>query len=145
MSSEPESESELWRIIEGGRNGVVATVGTDGTPQLSNIYYLADAAAGLIRFSTTTARAKGRNLQRVPRAALHVAGKDFFNFAVAEGDVSLAVARAPDDAAVDELYEVHRALGAVTDRAGFGEKMVADRRLVASIHVTRVYGQLHDR
>ena len=79
--------SELWRVIEGGRNGVVATVGADGTPQLSNIYYLADAAAGLIRFSTTTARAKGRNLQRVPRAALHVAGKDFFNFAVAEGDV----------------------------------------------------------
>jgi len=68
MSSEPESESELWRIIEGGRNGVVATVGTDGTPQLSNIYYLADAAAGLIRFSTTTARAKGRNLERMPRA-----------------------------------------------------------------------------
>ena len=145
MSSEPESESELWRIIEGGRNGVVATVGADGTPQLSNIYYLADAAAGLIRFSTTAARAKGRNLQRVPRAALLVAGKDFFNFAVAEGDVSLAVARAPDDAAVDELYEVHRALGAVTDRAGFGEKMVADRRLVASIHVTHLYGQLLER
>ena len=53
--------------------------------------------------------------------------------------------RGAADAAVDELYEVHRALGAVTDRAGFGEKMVADRRLVASIHVTRIYGQLLDR
>jgi PPOX class probable F420-dependent enzyme len=137
--------ARLWHIIEGSRNGLVATVGADGTPQLSNIYYLADAVAGLIRFSTTAVRAKGRNLQRVPRAALHVAGKDFLNFAVAEGDVSLAVALEPDDAAVDELFEVHRALGAVTDRAGFGEKMVADRRLVASIHVTRVYGQLLER
>ena len=140
-----EPSARLWRIIEGSRNGVVATVGPDGTPQLSNIYYVADASAGLIRFSTTTVRAKGRNLLRVPRAALHVAGKDFFNFAVAEGDVSLAAAAAPDDAAVDELFEVHHALGAASERTGFGDTMLADHRMVVRIHVTRVYGQLLER
>jgi len=143
---EAESQSaRLWHIVEGSRNGVVATVAADGTPQLSNIYYLADASARLIRFSTTTVRTKGRNLLRVPRAALWVAGKDFFNFAVAEGDVSLAAATAADGAAVDELFEVHRALGAVSERESFGEAMVADQRMVVTIHVTRVYGQLLDR
>ena len=136
---------QFWQIIAGGRNGILATVNEDGTPQLSNIYYLADTAASRIRFSTTTTRTKGRNLVRFPRAALHVAGKDFYNFAVAEGAVSLAIARARDDAAVDELFEVHSALGATADRNGFGEKMLADHRMVATIDVTRVYGQILER
>jgi len=135
----------LWQIIAGGRNGILGTVDADGSPQLSNIYYVADRDRRRIRFSTTTTRTKGRNLIRFPRAALHVAGKDFFNFAVAEGLVTLGIARAPDDAAVDELFEVHAALGAATDRDGFGEKMLADHRMVARIDVSRVYGQILDR
>ena len=135
----------LWQILTAGRQGVVATVNEDGTPQLSNIYYLADRETGWVRFSTTTARAKGRNLLRVPRAALHVAGRDFYNFAVAEGDVSVAVATEPEDTAVDELFQIHSALGAATARDGFGEQMVANHRMVARIHVTRVYGQILER
>jgi PPOX class probable F420-dependent enzyme len=135
----------LWQIITGGRDGILATIGEDGMPHLSNVYYLADPATRLIRLSTTTVRIKGRNLQRDPRASLHVAGRDFFNFAVAEGDVMLAAAQAPDDAAVDELFEVHSALGAAADRAGFGDQMVANHRMVVRLAVRRVYGQLLDR
>ena len=51
----------------------------------------------------TAVRVKGRNLLRDPRAALHVAGRDFFNFAVAECDVVVAEAKTPGDAATDEL------------------------------------------
>jgi PPOX class probable F420-dependent enzyme len=136
---------ELWEIIAAGRDGVVATTNEDGTPQLSNIYYLADPDAARIRFSTTTTRRKGRNLLRFPRAALHVAGRDFYNFAVAEGDVSLAVATSPGDAAVDELFEIHSALGAASARDGFGDRMVADHRMAVCIQVTGLYGQLLER
>jgi PPOX class probable F420-dependent enzyme len=136
---------ELWEIIAAGRDGIVATANEDGTPQLSNIYYLADPDAARIRFSTTTTRRKGRNLLRFPRAALHVAGRDFYNFAVAEGDASIAVATAPGDAAVDELFEIHSALGAAAERDGFGERMVADHRMAVRIEVTRLYGQWLER
>lgn len=136
---------ELWQVIEEGRDAIVATVNQDGMPQLSNIYFVADRSARLIRFSTTTVRAKGQNLLRTPRAALHVAGRDFFNFAVAEGSVSLAIAQKPDDTAVQELFEVHSALGAAPELDGFGEEMVAAHRMVATIHVARVYGQILNR
>jgi PPOX class probable F420-dependent enzyme len=136
---------QLWQIIDGGRNGIVATIDQDGAPQLSNIYFVAQRSAGLIHFSTTTDRIKGQNLLRTPRAALHVAGKDFFNYAVAEGSVSLAIARKPDDAAVQELFDVHSALGAAPELDGFGEEMVAAHRMVATIHVARVYGQILNR
>ena len=136
---------QLWRIIADGRNGILATINSDGMPQLSNVYYLADPSARLIRLSTTTVRIKGRNLQRDPRASLHVSGQNFFSFAVAEGDASLLMATHPDDGAVEELYEVHSALGAASHRTGFGEEMIADHRMVVRLAVKRVYGQVLDR
>lgn len=136
---------ELWAVIAASRNGVLATVGEDGIPQLSNIYYLADPTHDLIRFSTTTIRAKGRNLLRSPRASLHVAGKDFFNYAVAAGEASFAIASEPDDAAVDELFEIHRGLGAASERSGFGPEMVAAHRMAVTIAVSRVYGLVRSR
>ena len=49
-----------------------------------------------MRISTTADRLKARNLARDPRAALHVSGQDFWNYAVAVGDVTLpAVAWSP--------------------------------------------------
>ena len=135
----------LWDIVASGRNGILATLTEDGSPHLTNVYYLCDLAEGRIRLSTTTVRAKGRNLLREPRAALHVAGRDFFNFAVVEGPVTLAIAREPDDAAVEELFAVHSALGAATEREGFGADMVARHRMAVTITVTRIYGQVLDR
>ena len=140
----PTSE-DLWRLITDGRDGIVATVNADGTPHLSNIYYLSDPASPTIRFSTTTDRTKGRNLRRDPRAALHVSGADFLHFAVAQGGVTLAIAREPGDAAIDELFEVHSALGVLSDRSGFDEEMLADHRMIVRLGVEKVYGLLIDR
>jgi PPOX class probable F420-dependent enzyme len=136
---------ELWQIVSDRRQGILATINPDGTPQLSNVYYLADRPRKLIRLSTTTVRTKGRNLQRDPRATLHVPGPDFFNFAVAEGDVSLAIAATPSDVAVEELFEVHMALGAATERTGFGDQMIVDKRMVVRLNVRKIYGQILDR
>jgi PPOX class probable F420-dependent enzyme len=135
-------DPKLWEIVSSGRNGILATINPDGTPQLSNVYYLSDRARRQIRLSTTTGRTKGRNLLRDPRATLHVSGKDFFNFAVVQGAVTLAIPRDPDDTAVDELFEVHASLGAASDRSGFGEKMLADGRMVVRLEIARMYGQI---
>jgi PPOX class probable F420-dependent enzyme len=134
----------LWQIVADARNGILATIGVDGTPQLSNIYYLCDPSTERVRFSTTTVRIKGRNLLRDPRAAIHVPGPDFFNFAVVAGPASLAVAREPDDAAVEKLFEIHTGLGAASDRDGFGLQMLADHRMAVELHVERIYGQILD-
>ena len=52
----------IMEIIASARNGILATIGEDGIPQLSNIYYLANPSTQVVRFSTTTDRIKGRNL-----------------------------------------------------------------------------------
>lgn len=132
-------------MVASSRSGVLATVDADGTPQMSNIYYLFDADAGVVRFSTTSDRRKGRNLMRRPRAALHVSGENFLTFAVVEGPVSVAVAREPTDEAVMELMEVHAALGAAVEPATFGAEMVAAHRMVVRLGAERIYGQLIDR
>ena len=136
---------ELWRLICTERGGILATTNADGSPHLSNIYYVSSPDGREIRFSTTTVRRKGRNLLRDPRAALHVSGANFLNYAVATGDVTLGVPCTPDDPAIDELFEIHEALGARPLRAVFGEQMVAANRMAVRLTVTRLYGQLIDR
>jgi len=141
----PTTANRLWDIVAAERDGVLATIRANGTPHLSNVYYLVDAPSRTIRLSTTTDRAKGRHLLRDPRASLYVAGSDFLKFAVAEGPVSVAIAEAAGDAAIEELFDVHRRLGAVTDRAGFDDEMIANHRMVVRLHVERVYGLFVDR
>jgi hypothetical protein len=87
-------------------------------------------------------RAKARNLRRDPRAALHVAGDDFWKYAVAEGEVTLSeVAVAPDDEAVAELTEMYTALyGEPVDTDAFASQMVANGRLAIRLHVSRLFG-----
>ncbi len=135
----------LWEIVAGERNGILATIREDGAPQLSNIYYLANPSTQLVRFSTTTNRVKGRNLLRDARASLHVPGRDFFNFAVVAGPTSLAVAQEPGDDAVEKLFEIHLALGAASERDGFGEDMLANHRMAVELRVEHIYGQILDR
>jgi len=135
----------LWQIVSDGRNGVLATINPDGTPQLSNIYYLSDRPTRVVRFSTTSDRIKGRNLLRDPRAVLHVPGRDFLNFAVVSGRVTVSVPERPDDAAVDALFEIHSGLGATSERDGFGQDMLANRRMAVRLNVDRIYGQILDR
>jgi PPOX class probable F420-dependent enzyme len=139
------ASDQLWQMIAGTREGILATIGKTGAPQLSNVYFVSDPPSRTIWLSTTTVRTKGRNLLRDPRATLHVSGKDFLNFAVADGEVTLSIPTHPDDASVDELFEIHSALGAAPERGGFGEQMIADHRLVVRLAVTRVYGQVVNR
>jgi PPOX class probable F420-dependent enzyme len=122
---------------------VLTTLKSDGKPQLSNVLHAVDDE-GAIRVSTTADRAKYANLRRTPWAALHVLGKDFWSYAVLEGDVELSeVVADPHDAAADELVAVYRALsGEHDDWDAYRAAMVRDRRVVVRLRPTHAYGLL---
>ena len=135
------SQDDLWALVAARQQGVLATVTGDAGPQLSNVLYVPDAVARIVSISTTADRAKARNLARNPRAALHVAGDDFWQYAVAHAAVTLSdVAATHGDPASDELFAVHSAFYATLDRPAFDQEMIRNHRLVLRLHVTRLTG-----
>jgi PPOX class probable F420-dependent enzyme len=97
----------------------------------------------MVRVSVVDGRAKVANLRRDPRASLLVTSQDGWSYAVLEGDAELSpVARARDDAIVDELVELFRTIRGEDhpDWDEYRTAMVDDGRLVLRIRVTRVYG-----
>jgi PPOX class probable F420-dependent enzyme len=137
---------ELSRALEAARatnRSVLTTIRRNGLPQLSNVSHYLDAE-GIIRISTTADRAKYINLIRRPWAALKVDGRNFWSYAVLEGDVELSqVAAAPDDETVEELITLYRDLaGEHSDWDEYRAAMVTDRRLVIRLKANRAYGLL---
>ncbi len=134
---------DLTRALElaGGQQlGVLVTLRRDGRPQLSNVMYA--VGNGVIRISVTDDRAKTANLRRDPRASLYVGREDGWAYLVLDGEADLSeVAAGPDDAVVDELVELYRALqGEHPDWAEYRRAMTEDRRLVVRLHPQRAYG-----
>jgi PPOX class probable F420-dependent enzyme len=125
------------------RQGVLLTQRRDGHPQLSNIVH-GVGDDGLIRISITADRAKYKNLQREPWAALYVTQDDFWAYAVLEGDAEVSpVAEATDDDTVDELVALYRSVsGEHPDWDDYRRAMVADQRAVVRLRPTRAYGML---
>ena len=97
-----------------------------------------------MRISITADRAKTKNLARTPRASLHVTREDFYAYVVLDADVTLsAVAAETDDAAMEELIALYRAVvGEHDDWDDFRAAMVRDQRLVARLTPTHAYGML---
>lgn len=130
------------------QQGVVIALKSDGRPQASNIVYALerDGDAGTVRISVTANRAKTNNLQRDPRASLHVTSDDFWRWVVLEGDASLSpVATADDEATLVPLRDLYRDVsGEHDDWDDYDAAMVRDQRQVLSIAVTYAYGQLPD-
>jgi PPOX class probable F420-dependent enzyme len=145
--TEPRAfDEKLLAIITGQRQGVLATIAADGRPQLSNVLYVWDDAERVARISTTADRVKARNLRRDPRAALHVSGGHFWQYAVADSAVTLSERAAqPGDEAVRELQAMHAEHYGEQDEVQFAAQMIAARRLVVRLHVRRVYGVALDQ
>lgn len=121
--------------------GVLTTQKRDGRPQLSNVMY-GVGDDGLIRISITADRAKAKNLERDPRASLHVTADDFWSYVVVEADAELSpVAAAVDDDTVEELVDLYRAgAGEHPDWDEFRRAMVDDHRLVVRLRPVHAYG-----
>lgn len=135
-----DREGTLWDVVQGHRRGILATVGPDGMPHLTNVHYLADVGERVVRITTTTDRVKGRNLLRDARAALHVQTDDWFAFAVAQGAVTTAVAATVGDPATDELHDIFTAFRGPQIRPTFDEQMISKRRMIVRLAVDRLYG-----
>jgi PPOX class probable F420-dependent enzyme len=130
-------------LLAEARLGVLATLKADGRPQLSPVTPYYDREAGLLHVSMTEGRAKTANLRRDPRAALEVTSSDGWAWATAEGAVTLTgPGTDPDGPEVRALVDYYRAAaGEHPDWAEYRAAMVADRRVLMTMRVERVYGE----
>ena len=140
----PSPDPRMLAFLAENRWGVLATIKSDGRPQLSNVGYFYDPGAQLVRVSVTASRAKTRNLEADPRVTLHVASKDFWTWVAVEGTAELTpVAGDPHDATVEELITYYRGInGEHEDWDDYRAAMVHDRRLVVHFRPEHTYGQL---
>lgn len=133
MSGAPLAEN-LRTWLGGRHEAILVTVRADGSPQSSNLAFAFDGTTA--RISVTANRAKTRNVQRDPRVVLHVIGDSFWQYAAIQGTAELsAVSATPGDDVGRELLEIYEAIaGPHDDPAEFYAAMVADQRLVLTVH-----------
>ena len=130
-------------LIAESRLGVLATIKSNGLPQLSPVTPFYDRDAGVIYVSMTKGRAKTANLRRDPRAALEVTSSDGWAWATAEGTATLTGPGAdPNGPEVEALVDYYRsAAGEHPDWDEYRAVMVSDRRVLMALAVDRVYGE----
>ncbi|MCX5602111.1 PPOX class F420-dependent oxidoreductase [Streptomyces phaeochromogenes] len=129
-------------LLAESRLGVLATIKSDGRPQLSPVMPFYDREAGVLYVSMTEGRAKTANLRRDPRAALEVTGPDGGSWATAEGTAALTgPGTDPHGPEVEALVAYYRrAAGEHPDWDEYRSTMVTDRRVLMTMTVTHVYG-----
>jgi PPOX class probable F420-dependent enzyme len=135
------TDEELSLLLAEQQFGALATNKGSGRPQMSTVRYDWDPEQRVVRISTIADRLKVRQLHEDPRCALYAASDDFSSYAVAEGQAELSpVSAEPGDEVGRELLSMQPGL---TDPAGaqaFLHRLVADRRLVIRLRVSRLYG-----
>ncbi|WP_028924084.1 PPOX class F420-dependent oxidoreductase [Pseudonocardia acaciae] len=130
-------------LLAQSRLGVLATLKSDGRPQLSPVQPFFDPKSGVIHVSMTEGRAKTANLRRDPRATLEVTSPDGGSWATAEGTATLTgPGTDPNGPEVQALVDYYRAAaGEHPDWDEYRSVMVADRRILMTMTVDHVYGQ----
>lgn len=123
------------------QQAVLITLRGDGSPQSSNV--LTSYGDEVFRVSVTSGRAKTRNLQRDPRAVMHLVGEDFWHYA------SVACTAEVGAVSVTEGDEAGRALldlyQTITDEPHpdpeeFLGVQVAEQRLVLTLRPSSITG-----
>jgi PPOX class probable F420-dependent enzyme len=129
-------------LLAASRLGVLATIKSDGRPQLSPVMPYYDPESGALYVSMTEGRAKTANLRRDPRATLEVTSPDGGSWATAEGVATLiGPGTDPHGPEVEALVEYYRrAAGEHPDWDEYRAVMVADRRVLLRMPVDHVYG-----
>ncbi|MCX4512490.1 PPOX class F420-dependent oxidoreductase [Streptomyces sp. NBC_01619] len=129
-------------LLAESRLGVLATIKSDGRPQLSPVMPFYDQEADVLYVSMTEGRAKTANLRRDPRAALEVTGPDGWSWATAEGVATLTgPGTDPHGPEVEALVEYYRhAAGEHPDWDEYRSVMVSERRVLMVMPVDHVYG-----
>ncbi|MCP2324396.1 PPOX class probable F420-dependent enzyme [Hamadaea flava] len=141
----PLSDEQAAQLLDGQRFGILASVKRDGHPHLSTVLYRWSAPERMIRVSSTADRLKVRQLRRDPRTALHVTGPTVWSYAVAEGEAEVSPPSAePGDAVGRELLAMTPGFADPAAEQQFLQQLVADRRVVIRIRVSRLYGAALD-
>jgi PPOX class probable F420-dependent enzyme len=106
----------------------LATIGPDGRPQLSVVWFLIEGDT--IRISLNTARQKTKNLHADPKAGLLVLDPSGYRYLELRGDVTIA----PDDD-----YEFASKVGVKYDNTDMRTMdKPGEHRVVVTLHPTRV-------
>jgi PPOX class probable F420-dependent enzyme len=134
---------DLHALIAEARLGVLATIKSDGRPQLSPVTPFYDREAGIVYVSMTEGRAKTANLRRDPRASIEATSPDGWAWATAEGTATLTgPSTDPDSPEVQALVDYYRnAAGEHPDWDEYRAVMVAERRVLMAMAVEKVYGE----
>ncbi|MEZ5247255.1 MAG: PPOX class F420-dependent oxidoreductase [Acidimicrobiales bacterium] len=129
--------------LAGHKNAVLITLRRDGRAQSSDIVYVVDGEA--IKISATDDRAKTRNLRRDNRAVLHFTDPASWSYLSIDAIAEVSpVAAASDDATVDALVGLYRAIaGEHDDWDAYRAAMVDDGRCIVTLHPQSVTGQLN--
>jgi PPOX class probable F420-dependent enzyme len=129
-------------LISDSTIGILATIKSNGVPQLSPVTSVYDRDTDRIYVSVTDGRAKTKNLRRDPRAAIEFTSPDGYTWATAEGDVTVVgPGTDPNDPEVDALVDYYRrGAGEHPDWQEYREVMVSDRRVLLILDISRVYG-----
>ncbi|MCK9931203.1 PPOX class F420-dependent oxidoreductase [Frankia sp. Mgl5] len=138
-----DSPFDPHALLAQSRLGVLATIRSDGRPQLSPVLPFYERQSGVLYVSMTEGRAKTANLRRNPWAALEVTSPDGWSWATAEGPVTLTGPGAdPRGPEVEALVNYYRAAaGEHPDWHEYRSVMVSERRVLMAMTVERVYGQ----
>jgi PPOX class probable F420-dependent enzyme len=139
MSAQP---FEPRALLAESRLGVLATIKSDGRPQLSPVMPFYDDEAGVLYVSMTEGRAKTANLRRDARATLEVTSPNGWEWATAEGMATLiGPGTDPHGPEVEALVDYYRrASGEHPDWDEYRSVMVSDRRVLMVMTVDHVYG-----
>ncbi|WUH99178.1 PPOX class F420-dependent oxidoreductase [Spirillospora sp. NBC_00431] len=131
-----------YALLAESRLGVLATIKSDGRPQLSPVQPFYDQPAGVIYVSMNEGGAKTANLRRDPRATLEVTSPDGWAWATAEGVATLTgPGTDPHGPEVEALVDYYRtAAGEHPDWDEYRSVMVSDRRVLMVMTVDHVYG-----
>ncbi|UFQ15972.1 MULTISPECIES: PPOX class F420-dependent oxidoreductase [Streptomyces] len=142
MTEATDGSFDPHALLAESRLGVLATIKSDGRPQLSPVQPAYDRATGRLQVSTTAGTAKITNLRRDARAALEVTHPDGMAWATAEGTATLTgPGTDPHGPEVEALVEYYRAAaGEHPDWDEYRAVMVRERRVLITMEVERVYG-----
>lgn len=129
-------------LLADSKLGVLATIKSDGRPQLSPVTTFYDPKTDRLYVSMTEGKAKTANLRRDPRATVEVTSADGWSWATAEGTATMTgPGTDPHGPEVEALVDYYRAAaGEHPDWDEYRTAMVSDRRVLMTMTVDHVYG-----
>ena len=129
--------------LTGHKNAVLITLRRDGRAQSSDIVYMIDE--NTIKISVTDDRAKTRNLRRDNRAVFHFTDPASWSYVSIDAIAEVSpVAETPDEATVDALVDIYRAIaGEHDDWDAYRAAMVDEGRCLVTLTPQSVTGQLN--